>query len=129
MADTAARARPSRGRDDQAQIFLRPFRAVGTHPAEAGFELVLVHQATFPYIRNDAPRDEQWRVGAALQAVSRNHPETRGNPPFCGTMSRGNERDLAQSLKKRCADKYRSEAPRVGKGCVSKCRSRWARYN
>src|SRR3546814_5580980 len=45
-------------------------------------------------------------VGAALQAVSRNHPETRGNPPFCGTMSRGNERDLAQSLKKRCADKY-----------------------
>src|SRR3546814_20008356 len=72
----------------------------------SGFELVLVHQATFPYIRNDAPRDEQWRVGAALQAVSRNHPETRGNPPFCGTMSRGNERDLAKAPKKRCADKY-----------------------
>jgi hypothetical protein len=65
-----------------------------------------VHQATFPYIRNDAPRDEQWRIGVALQAVSRNRPEARGNPPFSGTMSRAIWRDLAQSLKKRCADKY-----------------------
>src|SRR3546814_1800735 len=55
--------------------------------------------------RTDTPFPYTTPFGA-LQAVPRNHPEDRGNPPFCGTMSRGNERDLAQSLKKRCADKY-----------------------
>src|SRR3546814_1407766 len=67
-------------------------------------------------------------LGAAAKAIA---PEGEGASMIGGLMNAagGKGKPAAEPAEKKPAGKKRSEERRVGKECVSTCRSRWSPYH
>src|SRR3546814_13662845 len=83
---------------------------------------------------NVAELDSEWLATLAVAAASFTRQDVNAETPICSTILPGGERCqiVIPSVTPTGAPSFtvrRSEERRVGKECVSTCRSRWSPYH